>query len=201
MWNIVGLSHLDWRLQNWRKNYFHLLRRPYPLPVRGWNRPKRWTSSWKRARLLLEIDPYSIQFHFTFLLLKHFHSSGFSACFCSVRQEKKKVKVSVVLALIKIFFLGLVKTGVIKVKKAHFMGHWKCFWTLHIVRNLHFFSKNSTLISRENCRFFLVKNSWKWFGFGLFSCWQLWFHEKNCQKDLEWKTRKNVEVVLSKVKF
>ena len=94
MWNIVGLSHLDWRLQNWRKNYFHLLRRPYPLPVRGWNRPKRWTSSWKRARLLLEIDPYSIQFHFTFLLLKHFHSSGFSACFCSVRQEKKKVKVS-----------------------------------------------------------------------------------------------------------
>ena len=30
----------------------------------------------------------------------------------------------------------------------------------HTVRNLHFLSKNSTLISRENCRFFLgVKNS------------------------------------------
>ena len=28
----------------------------------------------------------------------------------------------------------------------------------HTVRNLHFLSKNSTLISRENCRFFLV---WK----------------------------------------
>ena len=30
---------------------------------------------------------------------------------------------------------------------------------LHTVRNLHFLSKNSTLISRENCRFFRVKNS------------------------------------------
>ena len=29
----------------------------------------------------------------------------------------------------------------------------------HTVRNLHFLSKNSTLISRENCRFFMVKNS------------------------------------------
>ena len=41
----------------------------------------------------------------------------------------------------------------------------------HTVRNLHFLSKNSTL-----------KNSWKCCGFGLFSCWQLWFHEENCQK-------------------
>ena len=41
-----------------------------------------------------------------------------------------------------------------------------------------------TLISRENCRFFGgVKNSWKCCGFGHFSCWQLWFHEKNCQKN------------------
>ena len=52
----------------------------------------------------------------------------------------------------------------------------------HIVRNLHFLSKNSTLISRENCRIFGVKNSWKCCGFELFSYWQLWFHEKNCQK-------------------
>ena len=29
----------------------------------------------------------------------------------------------------------------------------------HTVRNLHFLSQNSTLISRENCRFFGVKNS------------------------------------------
>ena len=34
-----------------------------------------------------------------------------------------------------------------------------------------------------------VKNSWKCFGFGLFSCWQLWFHEKNCQKKLGKKLR------------
>jgi len=59
------------------------------------------------------------------------------------------------------------------------------YWPLkHTVRNLHFLSKNSTLISRENCRFFWMKNSWKCCGFGLFSCWQLWFHEKNCQKNL-----------------
>ena len=38
--------------------------------------------------------------------------------------------------------------------------------SLHTVRNLHFLSKNSTLISRENCRFFggekLVKMLWFW---------------------------------------
>ena len=94
------------------------------------------------------------------------------------------------------------------------------FYT-HIVRNLHFLSKNSTLISRKkswkccglglfscwqlwfhekNCQFFWVKNSWKCCGFGLFSCWQLWFHEKNCQKKFGWKTRENVGV-LSKLNF
>ena len=39
----------------------------------------------------------------------------------------------------------------------------------HTVRNLHFLSKNLTLISR-NCRFFWVKNSRKCCDFGLFSC-------------------------------
>ena len=34
--------------------------------------------------------------------------------------------------------------------------------SLHTVRNLHFLSKNSTLISRENCRSFWVKMSWFW---------------------------------------
>ena len=51
----------------------------------------------------------------------------------------------------------------------------------HTVRNLHFMSKHSTLISRENCRLSWVKNSWKCCGFWLFSSWQLWFHEKNYQ--------------------
>ena len=78
---------------------------------------------------------------------------------------------------------------------------WKSliFWR-HTLRDLHFVSKNSTLISRENCHFFGVKNSWKCCGFGLFSCWQLWFHEKNCQKKIWWKTRENVGV-LSKLNF
>ena len=38
--------------------------------------------------------------------------------------------------------------------------------------------------------FFWSKNSWKCCGFGLFSCWQLWFYEKNFQKKLSetsWK--------------
>ena len=65
----------------------------------------------------------------------------------------------------------------------------------HIVRNLHFLSKKSTLISCENCRFFWVKNSWKCCGFGLFSCWQLWFRKKNCRLFLEWKTCENVVVL------
>ena len=44
-------------------------------------------------------------------------------------------------------------------------------------------------VQKFNCDFprtivdiFWVKNSWKCCGFGHFSCWQLWFHEKNCQK-------------------
>ena len=45
-----------------------------------------------------------------------------------------------------------------------------------------FFVQNSTLISRENCRFLGVKNSWKCCGIGLFSCWQLCFLEKHFQK-------------------
>ena len=69
-WNIVGCQprrlrrlELHWDWQNSGKNYWH-----FHGLVRDWNRPRRWTSSWKRARLLLEIDPYSffcsIQLHF-----------------------------------------------------------------------------------------------------------------------------------------
>ena len=44
-----------------------------------------------------------------------------------------------------------------------------------------------------------MKNSWKCCGFGLFSCWQLWFHEKNCQKKFGRKTRENVADLESKI--
>ena len=70
----------------------------------------------------------------------------------------------------------------------------------HTVRSLHFLSNNSTLIFRENCRFFWVKNSRKSCGFGLFSCWQLWFHEKKCPKKFGWKSLENVGF-LSKLNF
>ena len=36
---------------------------------------------------------------------------------------------------------------------------------------------------------------WKCCGFELFSCWKLWFHEKNCQKKIGCKTRENVVVL------
>ena len=88
MWNIVGSLYSDWLgLQNWRKNYlhFHLLR--HHLLVRDWNRPKRWTSSWKRARLLLEIDPYSIQFHFAFFTSEALSYHLF--LFCKTREKKR----------------------------------------------------------------------------------------------------------------
>ena len=55
--------------------------------------------------------------------------------------------------------------------------------------------KSSFFVQKFNFDFpwklsiFWVKNSWKCCGFGLFSCWQLWFHEKNCQKKIWWKAR------------
>ena len=61
-------------------------------------------------------------------------------------------------------------------------------------------SKSSFFVQKFNFDFprklliFSGENSWKCCGFGLFSCWQLWFHEKNCQKNFGWKTRENVGV-------
>ena len=54
-------------------------------------------------------------------------------------------------------------------------------------------SKSSFFVQKFNFDFlrsFWVKNSWKCCGFGLFSCWQLWFHEKIVKKIWEknsWK--------------
>ena len=75
-----------------------------------------------------------------------------------------------------------------------------CLHMSHTVRNLHLLSENSTLIFRENCQFLGVKNSRKCCGFGLFSCWQLWFHEENCQEKCGWKSREN-GWVLVKIEF
>ena len=47
--------------------------------------------------------------------------------------------------------------GLLQVMKLLLQKSFASF--VHTVRNLHFLSKNSTLISRENCRFFGVKNS------------------------------------------
>ena len=86
--------------------------------------------------------------------------------------------------LVSFDFLTRSGTPPDSMRNSSIMSNFFNFVQFHTVRNLHFLSKNSTLISRENCRFFGVKNPWKCCGFGLFSCWQLWFDEKNCQKKI-----------------
>ena len=70
----------------------------------------------------------------------------------------------------------------------------------HCSKSSFFVQKFNFDFPRKLSIFFGVKNSWKCCGFGLFSCWQLWFHKKNCQKKFGWKTRENVEV-LSNLNF
>ena len=67
-------------------------------------------------------------------------------------------------------------------------------------------SKSSFFVQKFNFDFprklsiFLgEKTRWKCCNFRLFSCWQLWFHKKSCQKNFGWKTHENVGV-LSKLK-
>ena len=69
-------------------------------------------------------------------------------------------------------------------KIVEFFGGWKTrenvvVWGFLAVDNFDF--------TRKIVKKIWVKNSWKCCGFGLFSCWQLWFHEKNCQKNLSEK--------------
>ena len=69
-----------------------------------------------------------------------------------------------------------------------------CF-AAHTVRNLHFLSKKFNFdFARKLSILFRLKNSWICCDFGLFSCWQLWFHEKNC-RFFWWKIRENVLVL------
>ena len=60
-----------------------------------------------------------------------------------------------------------------------------CSGLLHTLFQIFIFCTKIQLWYPEKIDdFFWVKNSWKCCGLGLFSCWQLWFHEKNCQKNL-----------------
>ena len=70
----------------------------------------------------------------------------------------------------------------------------------HCSKSSFFVQKFNFDFPRKLSIFWGVKNSWKCWCFGLFSCWQLWFHEKNCQKNFGWKTRENEEV-WSKLNF
>ena len=54
----------------------------------------------------------------------------------------------------------------------------------HCSKSSFFVQKYNFDFPKKLSIFFEVKNSWKCCGFGLFSCWQLWFHEKNCQKKI-----------------
>ena len=52
-----------------------------------------------------------------------------------------------------------------------------------------FCPKNQFWFPEKIVDFFWGEKLVKYCGMGLFSCWQLWFHEKNCQKNFGWKTR------------
>ena len=84
----------------------------------------------------------------------------------------------------------------------------KCLWIFdtckiqptlictHCSKSSFFVQKFNFDISRKLSIFLgenLVKMLWFWH----FSSWQLWFHEKNCQKNFGWKIRG----VLSKLNF
>ena len=56
--------------------------------------------------------------------------------------------------------------------------------TREIAAVLEFLAVDNFDFTRKNVKNIWMKNSWKCFGFGLFSCWQLWFQEKNGQKKL-----------------
>ena len=72
----------------------------------------------------------------------------------------------------------------------------------HCSKSSFFCRKIQLWIPEKIVDFFWLKNSWKCWGFGLFSCWQLWFHEKNCQKILAEKFMKMLGVFfLSKLNF
>ena len=70
----------------------------------------------------------------------------------------------------------------------------------HCSKSSFFVQKFKFDFPRKLSIFFLVKNSWKCFGLELFGCWQLWFQEKNCQKNFGLKTREIVGA-LSKLNF
>ena len=71
---------------------------------------------------------------------------------------------------------------------------------LHTVRNLHFLSKSSTLISWEICRFFEWKTCENVVGLDILAVDNFDFTRKIVKKKFGWKTRENVGV-LSKLNF
>ena len=68
----------------------------------------------------------------------------------------------------------------------------------HCSKSSFFVQKFNLDFPRKLSIFFSVKNSWKCYGFGLFSCRQLWYHEKNCHKKIwvknSWKCWGSVKI-------
>ena len=77
----------------------------------------------------------------------------------------------------------------------HSLNRWFTVMVPHCSKSSFFVQKFNCDFTRKIVDFFWVKNSWKCCGLRLFSCWQLWFHEKKCQKNFVWKTRENVVVL------
>ena len=82
----------------------------------------------------------------------------------------------------KFTWFFMVRNGVGSLRSYSIFGVWKSLNTLFEI--FIFVIKIQLWFPEKIVDFLWVKNSWKCCGFGLFSCWQLWFHEKNCQKKL-----------------
>ena len=96
----------------------------------------------------------------------------------------------------QLFFLKLALPKVCRHVRVVKRDGAKTFWIIFLL--FTHCSKSSFFVQKiyfdfpRKLSIFWMKNSWKCCGFGLFSCWQPWFHEKNCQKNFGWKTRENV---------
>ena len=130
--------------------------------------------------------------------------SGMPHSFCMIHttKGKKVIKRNLFLSPSLIFLIG--KNKFVKNPRTFYFSK-----TGHEKREIRPVSQASTLFKififcpkiQLWFRIVLGENSWKCCGFWLFSCRQLWFHEKNCQKKFWVKNLWKCWVFLSKFNF
>ena len=113
-------------------------------------------------------------------LLRHRHNPY------PTKAEKVQLALGSNMTLVQVENTVMLKES--KILKIHFTSKkWTFCTKITLLEIFIFCTKIQLWFSEKIVDFFGVKNSWKCCNFGLFSCWQLWFHEKNCQKHLSEK--------------